>query len=713
MGSETVSDYFRDKNESWALSMNFKSFQERCIRQPGRVLPCFMFLLILAVGLIAYDDYGIPYDDVQERRTTLVNLKYILRSAAPSLSLPAELESAQDLLQWGDRYYGVAAQLPTAIIEYIFGFSFSWRRIFMLRHFWTFLQFFTALIFFFLILRRRFRSTFIAMAGVLFLWLSPRIFADAFYNIKDIPFLSWIIIASYFIFLRIETGSKSALGLFAFCSAIATNTRVVGGVLLLLGFAVLAVESIRKRRPVRSFLFDCMILFLVYGAGWILISPVAWSDPIGAMIQTLRYFSAHPHPLFELYFGAVLTSKPLPWHYLPVWIGITTPCLIVVSFVIGAGIFTRRLMLRRERESAFELLLMDGYAGALVVLPVLSAILLNSTLYNGWRHFYFVYPWIIYISAICMDWLLRTDRRMVRSAAAAIVVLGIGWLAGWNLRFHPYQYVYFGGLLSESQRGDFENDYWSVTGRRTLGKILASDSASRIVVSAIGVQLNPAILLFPEREAGRVYLADWSDDYSEKDYLVVGYSSKENNPSGKSRVFRSDFEFPAYERVDLFMVDRLPIVGIYRRITNQYLGVEKISAVSDGDMEAEAIPALTDWDRTTEWSCDETANAKKISLLIDLGELRLVSGVTLRTVIQRHGVPETVVISTSMDGREYQPVTLTDTSYAEFFFRSVEARYVRIEGAEAGTDWRLSEVQLWDGREAKQAEPDEGINAHK
>ena len=196
--------------------MDPKSFQECHIGLARRVLPCLMFLLILAVGLIVYDDYGIPYDDVQERRTTLVNLKYILRSAAPSLSLPAELESAQDLLQWDDRYYGVAAQLPTAIVEYIFGFSFSWRRIFMLRHFWTFLQFFTALIFFFLILRRRFRSTFLAMAGVLCLWLSPRIFADAFYNIKDIPFLSWVIIASYFMFLRIENSSKSALALFAF-----------------------------------------------------------------------------------------------------------------------------------------------------------------------------------------------------------------------------------------------------------------------------------------------------------------------------------------------------------------------------------------------------------------------------------------------------------------------------------------------------------------
>lgn len=690
--------------------MDPKSFQECHIGLARRVLPCLMFLLILAVGLIVYDDYGIPYDDVQERRTTLVNLKYILRSAAPSLSLPAELESAQDLLQWGDRYYGVAAQLPTAIVEYIFGFSFSWRRIFMLRHFWTFLQFFAALIFFFLILRRRFRSTFLAMAGVLCLWLSPRIFADAFYNIKDIPFLSWVIIASYFMFLRIENSSKSALALFAFFSAIATNTRVVGGILLLLGFVVLVIEFIRKRRPVRSFLFDCLILFLVYGVGWVLISPVAWSDPIGAMIQTLRYFSAHPHPLAELYFGTVLTSKPLPWHYLPVWIGITTPILIVVSFVIGAGIFTRRLMLRRGRESAFELQLMDGYAAALVVLPVLSAILLNSTLYNGWRHFYFVYPWIIFISAICADWLLRMDRRMARSAATAIVILGIGWLAGWNLRFHPYQYVYFGGFLAESQREDFENDYWGVSGRRTLEKIIETDSASRVAVSTIGVRLDLAILFFPEQEAERIYLVDWNDDYSEKDYLAIGYSSKEYNLFGKSCVFRSDFQFPAYERVDLLMVDRLPIVGIYKRITNRYLGIEKISAASDEEKAGEAIPALTDWDRTTEWSYDETANAKKISLLIELREPQSISGVTLRTVIQRHGVPANVVLSTSMDGSAYRPVALTDTSYAEFFFEPVEARYVRIEGAEAGTDWRLSEVQLWAGREAKQEGPDGEIS---
>ena len=127
--------------------------------------------------------------------------------------------------------------------------------------------------------------------------------------------------------------------------------------------------------------------------------------------------------------------------------------------------------------------------------------------------------------------------------------------------FHPYQYVYFGGFLAESQREDFENDYWGVSGRRTLEKIIETDSDSRVAVSTIGVRLDLAILFFPEQEAERIYLVDWNDDYSEKDYLAIGYSSKEYNLFGKSCVFRSDFQFPAYERVDLLMVDRLPIVG--------------------------------------------------------------------------------------------------------------------------------------------------------
>ena len=161
-----------------------------------------------------------------------------------------------------------------------------------------------------------------------------------------------------------------------------------------------------------------------------------------------------------------------------------------------------------------------------------------------------------------------------------------------------------------------------------------------------------SILFFPEQEAERIYLVDWNDDYSEKDYLAIGYFSKEYNLFGKSCVFRSDFQFPAYERVDLLMVDRLPIVGLYKRITNRYLGIEKISTASDEEKAGEAIPALTDWDRTTEWSYDETANAKKISLLIELREPQSISGVTLRTVIQRHGVLAKVVISTSIEDRK-------------------------------------------------------------
>ena len=149
-----------------------------------------LFAAILIIGLLVFDDYGVPTDDPIERTTTLVNLKYILSTVAPNYPLPAALADQPDLATWVDRYYGVATQLPTAVLELIFNFKFSPAAVYKIRHLWTFLQFFAGLIFFCLLLRMRFGSERTAVIGVMLLWLSPRIFADSFYNVKDLPFLS-------------------------------------------------------------------------------------------------------------------------------------------------------------------------------------------------------------------------------------------------------------------------------------------------------------------------------------------------------------------------------------------------------------------------------------------------------------------------------------------------------------------------------------------
>ena len=42
-----------------------------------------------------------------------------------------------------------------------------------------------------------------------------------------------------------------------------------------------------------------------------------------------------------------------------------------------------------------------------VLIPILAVIMLNSTLYNGWRHMYFIYPGIIIITLLGVDLLIK------------------------------------------------------------------------------------------------------------------------------------------------------------------------------------------------------------------------------------------------------------------------------------------------------------------
>ena len=661
-------------------------------RYPLILVP-LLFAAILITGLLVFDDYGIPYDDAIERTTTFANLKYILSTVAPNDPLPPALADQPDLLSWVDRYYGVAVQIPTAVLEWIFNFRFSPLSIYKIRHLWTFLQFFIGLIFFFRLLKLRCGSDRAALIGVLLLWLSPRIFANSFYNVKDLPFLSWILIAAYFLFKWIKNDSRTDLIVFAAIAAVVTNIRVIGGLLLLILIGIILERLVRRDLSFKRALLDGMLACGAYGAVWILITPLAWRQPISAMLGTIRQFSAYPHVSNELYFGRVTLNSELPWHYLPVWIGITSPIPVLFGFIGGA--FSEISSLFRESRNGSQIKLIsareDVSALILATAPVGLAIVLGSSLYNGWRHFYFVYPWIVYFAVLFLERMFNSDRQSIYIAAWGAITVSLLVIAAWMIRFHPYQMVYFNALIPKSRRVLFEKDYWCVSCRDAVRPVIESDPNLRIVLSADGAFLTHTMNAFPASDRERIYLTDWSDDYSEKDYLFISFSRK---PTGA-------FNFPAFEPVNRLTADGLPLHGVYRRVTNRLIPGEKISVQARTVAENAAVPQLTDWARETLWEFDETAQGEKAALRIEFSDLVSIDGITLRTVIQRNGLPDEVRISWSSDGEIYVPVKLTDSSYSEFFFEPVEARFLRIEGTEAGTSWKLSEVLVWDARAAE------------
>ena len=75
--------------------------------------------------------------------------------------------------------------------------------------------------------------------------------------------------------------------------------------------------------------------------------------------------------------------------------------------------------------------------------PIVTVILLNSTLYGGWRHLYFVYPAFIYLVGIGIYYFYSKIREFISNKILFILsILFILHNSYILFKFHPYQNVY-------------------------------------------------------------------------------------------------------------------------------------------------------------------------------------------------------------------------------------------------------------------------------
>ena len=128
---------------------------------------------------------------------TFITLKYIFEIIFPNQLINLNnIMIVPGMFDWQDQGLGIIFDLPTALLEYLFKIEDS-ENYYLFRHITNYLFFLTSLFFFFMIIVKRYQSYLMAFIGTTFLLLSPRIFADSFYNNKDIIFLSFFIINIY------------------------------------------------------------------------------------------------------------------------------------------------------------------------------------------------------------------------------------------------------------------------------------------------------------------------------------------------------------------------------------------------------------------------------------------------------------------------------------------------------------------------------------
>lgn len=462
-------------------------------------------VIALFVGLAVFRDYGISWDEYPVRE---FGVRYFAHQIPDRMALDSL--RAADGFAW--ERHGPVMDLLLVWLERSLNLTGS-ASIFAMRHLVTYLVFLAGLAAVFAVLRRQ-HTTGRALFGVALIAATPLVFSHAFYNPKDIPFLALYAGVLWSLVRVIDAPTWPRLLVHVVLSALLVSTRVLG--FFAVGFSVCALLW---RRPT----LQTVGQMAAYGAGVLLLLPlfwpVLWLDYVGVLSGALLNASANPlSPQSVLYWGQILPSSQLPWHYAPAMIAVTVPLAVLVLVIVGLPATVKGIwMAIRERATAP---LDDAVIVVGGLTPLMLTIVLRPVQYDGWRHLLFVYPAIVFIAvrgaAIVADWVQSTTvlRRVSASARGALLVGGaLACLTPtfrFMLRAHPFEQVYFnalGGPTLEQARERFDFEYWGVSYRRMLEEVLARDHADVVRVSVANFPGVVNSLLLPDSSRRRLQYA--------------------------------------------------------------------------------------------------------------------------------------------------------------------------------------------------------------
>lgn len=488
-------------------------------RKSSRLFIVGIFIALLLVGFVIFDDYGISWDEYISRMNGVISVRYVF-------------DRDPSLLTYRDRFYGTAFESLLALAERAFDLQAS-RDIFLMRHVLTFLMFFLGTVCFYQLARDYLKRRIWAVVTVFFLIISPRIFSDAFYNSKDLVFMAAWIVSMRTLQLFIKKPSYTRAILHAAASAYLTDIRMMGILVPLLTLVIGTIRALGTDNKKTDFLRVMCIYVGTCIALTVAFWPILWSNPIGNFIAALRsmsYFS--PWQGMVLYFGRYVPAPDLPWHYIPVWIAITTPISYLILAFFGFGIVFYRCV--RFPRTFLRVLSFDAVIVSWFVFPLAYVVLTRPILYDGWRHLYFIYPSLILFAGIGIQKLMDISiKKHLMMVIVGLVAIDMALVFGFMVRNHPYQNVYFNPFVGGMKRAkaSFELDYWGLTFHEGLSYIARKHPNTLIKIYAPFSAGESIAYMLPEEDRLRMIIS--TDDPKGAMYFISNF-----------RWHKEEFSFP-------------------------------------------------------------------------------------------------------------------------------------------------------------------------
>jgi hypothetical protein len=405
-------------------------------------------------------------------------------------------------------------------------------------------------------------------AGIIVLVLfavSPSFIGHAQNNLKDIPFALGYIAGVFYILKYIlsdrENILKNSIALIlsiAFCISIRAGGLILicylFFFLFLHGFFKYLKEKGLDLHEVRQKITIAILISVISYFLSIILWPYALQNPVVNPWKSYLVMLQFPDTFRQLFNGKVEWSDFMPWYYLPEYIAITVPIVVLAGFALLL-LFAKKIL--RSGKAFIYLTLLFA-----VFFPVVFVIFEKSNLYSAWRQFLFIYPGMILLASLGFYELFQfIKRRYLRWILIGIIAL----LSINPLKFmilNPeYSYIYFNQIVGglKGAYGRFETDYYFV-GQREASEWLIEYLNKNKHDSPVKVRANFSVKWFFRHhpEIQNDYFR-----YEERSEYDWDYAIVTNRYIPVNQLLNHDW--PPENAIKVIYADSVPVCAILER----------------------------------------------------------------------------------------------------------------------------------------------------
>lgn len=414
--------------------------------------------------------YGISGDDLDQKLYGEKVLDFYTSFGKDTSCLHLKVGNKENLYLYG----GLFNMISAAANRYIGGVD-----EYDMRHLVNAIAGFFAILFAGLLAKRigNWMTGFLALV-LLATW--PQFFGQSMNNPKDIPFALGYVMTVYYLIRMVKQLPRPTTKIWvmtAIAIAFTINIRVGGlmliGIMLAFVVGTYILDSAKRKAMMDNAGYLISRLALVTLAGYfggLLFWPYGLLAPFSNPFNALAEMSNFSMPIGLLFDGQMMTSKDIGWNYIPRWLSITTPLVVLVAALAFAIIW---FFARNKFSPTLSLLLIFA-----AVFPWAYIVYKNSPLYDGLRQLLFVIPLMAVMAALTWHYLIALPKqRAMQYVVAALLVVGIILPVRFSIANHPNEYVYFNELVGgiKGAYGKYDTDYYMNSVRKTSEWLRNSD----------------------------------------------------------------------------------------------------------------------------------------------------------------------------------------------------------------------------------------------